>query len=170
MQFTKFVLKKTMAPNGKQTSVETRNMIIKLYREGRSVPDIIDIVEVPRSTVYEIIKRFRENNQVANKSRIGQGKILNEYEERRIVREVKINPFITANELKNMVKTDMKKEVCAETVRNVLRKNDFNGRIARKKPFISKKNKMSRLKFCKEYLTRSNDFWNTVINKKNYRK
>lgn len=147
----------------KQTTLETRHLIIKLYGEGKSVRKIAEIVDRCPSTVHAIIQRYVKNFQVENKSRIGQGKKLNDHDERWILREIKTKPFTTANELKNMVNKNLEKEVCAETIRNVLRKNNFNGRIARKKPYISKKKKISRVKFCKEYLLKDSHFWNKVL-------
>lgn len=48
------------------------------------------------STVYDIIQRHRNNFQVENKSRIGQGKKLNNYDERWIFRKIKAKTFTTA--------------------------------------------------------------------------
>lgn len=37
------------------------------------------------------------------------------------------------------------------------------GRVARKKPFISKKNKLERLKFANEHKEWTNDQWSKVV-------
>ena len=39
----------------------------------------------------------------------------------------------------------------------------LKSRVARKKPFISKINKMKRIDFVKKYLDSSNDFWKNII-------
>ncbi|GFX25651.1 hypothetical protein TNCV_3172921 [Trichonephila clavipes] len=41
------------------------------------------------------------------------------------------------------------RSVSAETVRRVLRKAGYNGRAARKRPLIGKRNRIKRLKFAK---------------------
>lgn len=152
-----------MAPNGKQTTFEIRQLVIKLHSEGKKVREIGDIVGRSSSTVHDIIKRHRDEFRINNKSREGQGKILNDRDERRIIQKIKKNPFETANELKTFVKTSTGKDVCANTIRNVLKRHDYHGRIARQKPFISPKNKKFRLKFAKEYLLKTEEFWKTVI-------
>ncbi|GFY04326.1 HTH_Tnp_Tc3_2 domain-containing protein [Trichonephila clavipes] len=50
-----------------------------------------------------------------------------------------------------------------ETVRRVLKKAGYNGRVARKKPLIGKKNRVKRLKFAKEHLLKPQQFWNEVL-------
>uniref|UniRef100_A0A034WVZ0 Transposable element Tc1 transposase n=1 Tax=Bactrocera dorsalis TaxID=27457 RepID=A0A034WVZ0_BACDO len=151
-----------MAPRGKQTNFEERQDIVKLHSEGLSIREISKITGKPRSTVQNIVTRYIKEFRLANKSRGGQGKKLNSHDERRILKEVKLNPFVSAPELKLFVEKQLEKTVCAETIRNVLRSNDFHGRIMRKKPFISVRNKEKRLKFAKEYLSKAESFWNTV--------
>ncbi|GFT31389.1 transposable element Tc1 transposase [Trichonephila clavipes] len=55
------------------------------------------------------------------------------------------------------------RSVSAETVRRVLRKAGYNGRVARKKPLIGKRNRVKRLKFAKEHILKPQQFWNEVI-------
>ncbi|GFT51040.1 transposable element Tcb1 transposase [Trichonephila clavipes] len=50
-----------------------------------------------------------------------------------------------------------------DTVRRVLRKAGYNGRVARKKPLIGKRNRVKRLKFAKEHILKPQQFWNEVI-------
>lgn len=44
-----------MAPKGKQTTVEMRHLIVKLYGEGKTVRNIAEIVDRSRSTVHDVI-------------------------------------------------------------------------------------------------------------------
>ncbi|GFW97906.1 transposable element Tcb1 transposase [Trichonephila clavipes] len=55
------------------------------------------------------------------------------------------------------------RSVSAETVRRVLRKAGYTGRVARKKPLIGKRNRVKRLKFAKEHILKPQKFWNEVI-------
>jgi len=48
-------------------------------------------------------------------------------------------------------------------VRRVLHDNNFDGRVARKKPFISRKNIAARLKFTKVHIRLPISFWDDVI-------
>lgn len=101
-----------MAPSGKQTTVEIRQLIVKLNLEGKTVRKIAELVGKSKSTVHDVIKRFRNEFRLANKSREGQGKILNEREERSILKEIKGDPFKTANDLKISLKSRFGKDVC----------------------------------------------------------
>ena len=51
----------------------------------------------------------------------------------------------------------------AEIIWRVLRKDGLDGRIARKKPFISSKNKKNRLQFAHNYAGKDFSFWKNVI-------
>lgn len=75
-----------MAPNGKQSTVEILQLIVKLNFEGKTVREIAELVGKSKSTVHDIIKRFRDEFRLANKSREGQGKILTEREERSLLK------------------------------------------------------------------------------------
>lgn len=48
-------------------------------------------------------------------------------------------------------------------MRNVLNEKRFFGRVARRKHFISQINKEKRLKFAKEHLNKSDEFWNVIF-------
>ncbi|GBM80138.1 Transposable element Tcb2 transposase, partial [Araneus ventricosus] len=50
-----------------------------------------------------------------------------------------------------------------ETVRNILRKYNFHGRVARRKPFLSKAHRRARLEFAKSYIKKPSEFWNSVL-------
>lgn len=152
-----------MAPNGTHSSIEIRQLIVKLNCEGKTVREIGELVGKTKSTVDDIIKRFCNEFRLANKSREGQGKILNEREERSIVKEIKQDPFKTAKDLKISLKNRTGTDVFLNTIRNKLHRYDYYGRTARKKPFISLKNKNKRLKYSKEYLLKTQDFWNKVF-------
>jgi hypothetical protein len=53
--------------------------------------------------------------------------------------------------------------VSAQTVRRAIKGDGFNGRIARKKPYISKVNRGKRLIFANQYILRDQRFWNNVL-------
>ncbi|GBM96008.1 Transposable element Tcb1 transposase [Araneus ventricosus] len=50
-----------------------------------------------------------------------------------------------------------------EAVRNILRKYNFHGRVARRKPFISKEHLRALLEFAKSYIKKPPEFWNSVL-------
>ncbi len=50
-----------------------------------------------------------------------------------------------------------------QTISKVIREEGFNGRIARKKPFINEVNRKRRLDFAREHVFKDSSYWNSVI-------
>ncbi|GFX43924.1 transposable element Tc1 transposase [Trichonephila clavipes] len=88
---------------------------------------------------------------------------MNSITERRVIHQVKIDPKISAPKIAASTSNTLGRSVSAETVRRVLRKAGYNGRVARKKPLIGKRNRVKRLKFAKEHILKPQQFWNKVI-------
>ncbi|GBM24080.1 Transposable element Tc1 transposase [Araneus ventricosus] len=103
---------------------------------------------------------FKKTNSVENKQRSGRPRTFSEREERWIVRQVHINPKTSAVKL---CRSRFRKSVNPETVRNVLRKHKYHGRVPRRKPYISKANRNARLAFAKMYVKQPTEFLENVI-------
>ncbi|GFV68180.1 HTH_Tnp_Tc3_2 domain-containing protein [Trichonephila clavipes] len=86
-----------------------------------------------------------------------------EERERWIVRQVRINPRTSAVKMTLQCKSRFGKSVNPETVRNVLRKHKYHGRVPQRKPYISKANKYARLAFAKMYVRQPAEYWGNVI-------
>ncbi|GBM70950.1 Transposable element Tc1 transposase [Araneus ventricosus] len=56
-----------------------------------------------------------------------------------------------------------KKSANPETVRNILRKYNFHGRVARRKPFLIKAHLRALLDFAISYIKKPPEFWNSVL-------
>lgn len=148
---------------GRRTTIEQRELVIHHFKREMSQRKIAEVVNLNASTVQKIIERFIHENRIENKGRTAPNKIFNATDERYIVRKVEANPKLSIPKLTSELANDLGKTCCAETVRRVLRQRDLRGRVARKKPFISKKNQLSRITFAKEHVTKTPGFWNSVI-------
>lgn len=146
-----------------QTSIETRKLVIKLHCNGKSLREIGAIVGRTHSTIQKIIYNYGNTGTLKNKCGRGRKKILKDKDERYILRQIHQNPRQSVPELTVEVATRIQKPLSTETVRRVLRSNGLNGRVARKKPFISKVNQKKRLEFAKEYVNKPEEFWRNVI-------
>ena len=60
-------------------------------------------------------------------------------------------------------KTDFKKSLYEDTMRKILKKTHYHGRVARRKSYISAVNKQKRLIFANECGDKSPQFWEKVI-------
>ncbi|KAJ4426519.1 hypothetical protein ANN_27333 [Periplaneta americana] len=50
-----------------------------------------------------------------------------------------------------------------QTIRRVLWKHGYHGKVPRKKPFISESNRIKRLLFANEHVSKEEDYWDRVI-------
>ena len=61
------------------------------------------------------------------------------------------------------INTKFKLDLSVSTVKSRLRENKLFGRVARKKPLVSKRNLVSRLKFAKQHVHKDLSFWQNVL-------
>ena len=105
---------------GKRTSIEKREDVIRLFKEGKSQRNIAEILALSSSTVQHIIERFRRENRVENKSRSAPNKIFTDAEKRWIVRQIKENPHLSAPKLVVEVEKFLGKSASTENIWRVL--------------------------------------------------
>lgn len=146
-----------------ETSVELRNLIINHHKNGKSLSEISVIVERSRSTVQYVVKRYKNENRIENLPRNVNRKILSKMDDRYILRQIKQNPKISAPKIASKVKIDLNKDVSAETILRSIRNQGYNGRVARKKPLISEKNRKLRLEFAKNLKNSTFEYWQNVL-------
>lgn len=151
-----------MGRKGKETSPDERKLILRLHNQCKSSYEIAKLVGRPRSTVQSVIDRICVTKSIENQRRSGRPRALTEHDERFIVREVKKNPKTSAPKIASELERRGTK-VSTNTIRNTCKKYGFNGRVARKKFWVSKTNRQKRLNFAQEYRTKKEDFWNRVI-------
>lgn len=152
----------TMGRKGKETSLDERRMILRLHNQCKSSYEIAKSVGRPRSTVQSIIDRFGTTKTLKNQPRSGRPSKLTDRDRRIITREIKKNPKVSAPKLAGELERRGTR-VCAATVRNVCRDDGYNGRVARKKFWVSEVNRKKRLAFAKEYISKDLEYWQRVI-------
>ncbi|GFW07772.1 transposable element Tc1 transposase [Trichonephila clavipes] len=148
--------------NRKETTIEERKLVNKLSNEGKSQRNIAKVVGRSVNCIQKILQIFKKTGILANNEGRARKKIMNSITKRRVIHQVKIDPKISPKIAASTSNT-LGRSVSAETVRRVLRKAGYNGRVARKKPLIGKRNRVKRMKFTKEHILKSQQFWNEVI-------
>lgn len=115
----------------------------------------------PRSTIQAIIRRAMASETLHNKPQVVDRLSL-AVDKRFLVRELKKNPRVSAPQLQVELQN---RGVCASasTVRNACRGKGFHGRIARRKFFVSERNRKAWLAFAKKYQNESSEFWKKII-------
>ncbi|GFW11119.1 transposable element Tcb1 transposase [Trichonephila clavipes] len=152
-----------MGSKSKELDVNVKNMIIQLRNEGLTYRAIGIQLNISLFTVRSVVKKFNETGSTENKVRSGWPGIFSAREKRSIIKEVKKNPEISTPQLAKDVANTSHKTFSVQTIRNVLYEESYYGRAARKKPFISERNRRKRLDFAKSHVNLSDEFWNTVI-------
>ncbi|GFV15512.1 transposable element Tc1 transposase [Trichonephila clavipes] len=134
-----------------------------LLKKGISYREIAKIVGRSHSCVQKIIGRFKSDGLIENKSGRGRKSILSDVAKRKVLKDIKIDPKLSAVKLAAETSRIMGRSVSAETVRNVIRHAGYSSRVARKKPFISLQNQKKRLEFTKTHQLKTDNFWKKVI-------
>jgi transposase len=150
-------------PRGPELGIELRKLIIKLTCEGKSLRQIGEIIGKPHSTVQKVLNKYKYEGTLQNLPGRGRKKKLNDNDERMVLRRIRNDPKLSVPKLQPDVESVSGKSVCCETIRNVLHRYGFYGRMARKKPFISEVNRKKRIEFAKMHLNKDQHFWNSVI-------
>ncbi|GFS59133.1 HTH_Tnp_Tc3_2 domain-containing protein [Trichonephila clavipes] len=133
----------------RETSIDVRKFILRLFKKGKSYREIAKIVGRSHSCVQKIIGIFKSDGLIEHKS--GRKSILSDVAKRKVLKDIKIDPKLSAVKLAAETSRIMDRSVSAETVRNVIRHAGYSSRVARKKPFISLQNQKKRLEFAKTH-------------------
>lgn len=145
----------------------TDNKVIELvyfnYYDGKSPKEIAQMLSVKLRTVYNIINRAEKENRLELRNSGGRPRKLSRRDESEILRAVIEKPQISLRQLATDIKTNCNKQVSHETIRQVLHKNKYSSRIARKKPLLSEINLHKRLTFALHHIAQPAEFWNDVI-------
>lgn len=114
----------------KELNVTERTTIVKL-RLG-----------YPKSTVADTCKRWIEVGSVESKKRSGRPKKRDDRSLRRFSRRIKQDRRASAGKLTEFYRDITGSSIHPNTARNYMRHLNFYRRIAKKKPFISQKNRL----------------------------
>lgn len=152
-----------MGKRGKNTSFDKRQLVVYHNAKGKTQQEIANILDMSKSTVGDIIRRFRNENRIDFKTPKPRPNKLSDHEKHWIHRNIVQNPKLSAPKLVSALREYNGNEVHAQTVRRALHERNFHGRSARKKPYISEVNRKKRLEFAKQHINKDESYWNDVI-------
>ncbi|GMF21887.1 unnamed protein product [Phytophthora fragariaefolia] len=121
------------------------------------------MLEMPPGSVRNIVKYYRLHGHSVVPPRSGRKKITDPRQDRRIVRAVEASRFISAARSAAEVQKDIGRKVSKWTIRSRIHAAGFNGRSARKKPYLSKKHRLARQAYAKKYCELSAEQWEDVF-------
>ena len=116
-----------------------------------------------RKKVINGINLFNDTGSLSNKKRKSRERKTTLRDDTAIARIAKLNPFVGTSKIKEQIAQNLKLDLSVCTVKRRLCENKLFGRVARKKPLVSKRNLASRLKFAKQHVHRDLSFWQNVL-------
>ncbi|RXM34592.1 Pleiotrophin [Acipenser ruthenus] len=149
-------------PRTKEIPEDLRKKVVDAYQSGKGYKAISKALGLHRTTVRAILSKWRKFGTVVNLPRSGRPAKISPRARRKIVQEVTKNPRTTSRDLQASL-ASAKVSVHDSTIRKTLGKNGIHGRVARRKPLLTKKNMNARLKFAKKHLDDPQEFWNNVL-------
>jgi len=149
-------------PDRRELTDFERGEIVGLSKGGFSQRNIATILDFPKSTVGQVIKKYNEQGITTTASRSGRPKILTERDNRHLIKIAKENRNNTLEELTENFNTSMAISVSSRTVQRILHKEGYSGHAAKKKPFISEKNRKKRYGWCRMRKNWTTE-WNQII-------
>ncbi|CAJ0924187.1 unnamed protein product [Ranitomeya imitator] len=156
---------KTTTPSMLLTMVisnETRAAIIALHKNGLTGKSIAATKIAPQSTIYRIIKNFKERASIVVKKAPGRPRKTSKRQDR-ILKLFQLRDRTTSSAELAQEWQQAGVSASARTVRRRLFEQGLVSRRAAKKPLLSRKNIRDRLIFCKRYREWTAKDWGKVI-------
>jgi transposase len=152
-----------MAPKKKEHSNDLRTLVIKHYLNGDSQREIAKKVLLSRPTVQSIIKKYKNTKCLGNLFGRGRKRKTTATTDRLIQRKLKLDRRKSARIITSEVEKDLGILISESTVKRRAHEVGLFGRVARKKPYVNKTNRLKRLKYAKEMLRKPLGFWDTIV-------
>ncbi|XP_055385582.1 uncharacterized protein LOC129614761 [Condylostylus longicornis] len=121
-----------MAKTRKETTIEEREIIVKLNYKGKSVRQIGEIIGRSFSTIVQIINRAENSGTVENPHRIGRPSKMDDRTNRGVLQELGKNPKLSAPKLVASTSQKLHTDIHAEAIRRFLWQEGYHGRSAKK--------------------------------------
>ena len=88
-----------MVRKGKNTSFDTRQLVIYNREKGKSYREIGTLLNLSKSTVADIIRRYNREDRIESVAQTDRPKLLDIRDKRKIIRKVNKDPKLSAPRL-----------------------------------------------------------------------
>jgi transposase len=146
-------------PWGAEVSANKKGQIIGLTIAGKSIWQIENELAVPKSTIADIVKRFKETGSNENMPRSGHPPILTKRDKNHLAIELKRQRFISLTDISNQLPIKASRRVLQEA----MNEHGLKLHAAAKKPQISPKNIENHKKWCHKVSEWLNERWKKII-------
>ena len=128
----------------KELSIELQGRIVSRHRSEEGYQNISTALKVSKNTVASIIIKWKKFRTPKTLPRAGRPAKLSNRERRALVREVTKNPMVTLTELQSS-SVEMGEPPRRTTISAALHQSGLYGRVARRKPLLSKSHMTARM-------------------------
>lgn len=149
----------------KSVSYETRCQIVGLLKDKTNTnKKIAELVGVSEKCVRTTKKNLEKYGRPKESPRSGRPRKLTDRDEAYLFRQVRKYPTLSNRNIASDFNSKFENiKISRETVRRVLSKKGIGTYTALKKPLLTVKDRLKRLKWCKERLNWSVAHWSSVI-------
>lgn len=149
-------------PRGKELPECLKKRLVDAHKAGQGYKKIAARFSVHPSTVRSIIHKWRSNGSVTPRHRTGRPVKISERSARKLVQELSRDPAVTSDQLQRQL-AQAGTHVHVATVKRALHRQGYSGRVARRKPLLSKKHRAARLQFARQQLQKPENYWQRVL-------
>uniref|UniRef100_A0A803K548 Transposase n=1 Tax=Xenopus tropicalis TaxID=8364 RepID=A0A803K548_XENTR len=139
-----------------------RDLIVKRYQSGEGYKRVSKALDIPWNTAKTVIIKCRKYGTTVTLPRTGRPSKIDEKTRRKLVREATKRPTATLKELQEYL-ASTGCVVHVTTIYHTLHMSGLWGTVARRKPFLTKKNIQARLHFAKTHLKSPKSMWEKVL-------
>ena len=107
----------------------------------------MSLKRISKEGVKKICQKLQKTSKSENSVRSGRKRKTTARKDRLITKEVRKNPFITAQQIKE----NLYLPISITQIKSRINESNIYGGISRNRPYISKMNAMKRLNFAKEH-------------------
>ena len=132
-----------------ELSPQQREQIIGAHLSGIKGIVIATQLDIPSSTVYDTINRYKKTSSPHPDTRPGRPKSFSERDKRLLQRYVKKDRFAPLGNISSKFNTQLNTTFHENTIRNYLHEVGLESCAARKKPLLSNKQRLARLRWCR---------------------
>jgi len=145
----------------KTLSEEEKSSILACHSEGMSNRSIATLMGVGEWQVRVLVQRFKAGDSLGRKDGSGRPRITSPSQDQKIIIDIKRNPRITAKEI---LKENPDIKASERTVIGRIHESgEFGNYFTLKKPLITEKNRIRRLKWARAHKDWSVEQWRSVL-------
>ena len=140
-----------------------RGKIISFYEAGDSERAISNKTGYGKTTVHNVITKYREKGAISVASRSGRPKKVTERDKRHLKAIIVKNRREPVAKINEIFIESTGNTICNRTMKNTLYEMGYNSRTALRKPSVSENNRKIRLNWAREKRLWTIDDWKKVV-------